>query len=85
MVDRHRVRAGVSAVRRTDGSVDLEFWGAGHAGPERVEHFTANEWVDLVAAVSATGGQATPPQDLVLLKDAVVRLHVARPASKPEE
>lgn len=86
-VVRHRVRAGISAVRRSDGSVDLEVWSAGeHSGPTHVEHFTANEWVDLVAAVSA-GGADPHPENVAVLRGTIARLHVVprRETVEPSE
>lgn len=78
---RHRIRAGASAQRRHDGSVDLEFWKPGEAGPCCVEHFTANEWVDLVSALSARG-DTEDPADLALVRATVARVHVV--ASKSD-
>lgn len=75
-----KVRAGVSVVRHPNGEVDLELWPADQApggDPERVERFTAQQWVDMFTLASKVGRDPVP-ENVELVRIEIARMHDGR-------
>lgn len=75
-----KVRAGASILRHPNGDVDLEFWPPDQApggDPERVERFTAQQWVDMFTLASKIGRDPVP-ENVELVRIEIARMHDGR-------